>query len=84
VTLATTKGNGSPTSCAPDITGFNQPQLPLNNGTPLQIPNMGFEKTFLDYVISPFDTIGSGSQFKRAVNVYNYIDNASQSMVTIN
>jgi hypothetical protein len=51
-----------------------QAVLPVNPGTAGQVPIMGFEKTFLSYVISAFDTLGSGSEFQRAVNVFNYID----------
>src|SRR6185295_8176130 len=58
---------------------FHQPQLPLNPGTPAQVPLMGFEKAFLDFIIPQFDTLGSAPQFDRAVNVYNYIDSASYS-----
>ena len=56
---------------------FKQPQLPVNKGTPGQERLMGFEKAFLAYNITGFDPLGSGSEFKRAVNVYNYIENAS-------
>jgi hypothetical protein len=59
------------------VNRFRQPQLPVNPGTPAQQPLMGFLKTFLQYSISSFDTLGSGAEFRRAVNVYNYMDNLS-------
>jgi hypothetical protein len=56
---------------------FKQPLIPLNPGTPLQTPLMGLVHSFLDYYIGPFDPLGSGTQFTRVSNVYNYIDNVS-------
>ena len=54
---------------------FRQPQIPVNPGTPLQEPLMGFLKTFLNYSFNgTADTLGSNAEFKRAVNVYNYMD----------
>lgn len=53
---------------------FAQPQLPTNPGTPGQQPLMGFVKAFLAFSVSSFDPFGSGVEFKRAVNVYNYTD----------
>ena len=58
---------------------FKQPQFPVNKGTPGQQPLMGFEKAFLGYNIGGFDPLGSGPEFKRTVNVYNYIENVSFS-----
>jgi len=59
---------------------FNQPQIPVNNGPAILVPLQGFVKTFLPFTVSGFDQIGSGGQFKRIVNVYNYIDNLSYSL----
>lgn len=56
---------------------FRQPQIPTNPGTPLQRDLMGFEKAFLVFNVVSFDQFGSNAEFKRAVNVYNYIDNVT-------
>src|SRR5262249_53784518 len=56
---------------------FNQNLLPLNPGTPLQASLTTLLPTFQDFAISGFDVLGSGQEFKRPVNVYNYIDNLS-------
>ncbi|HEX4999591.1 MAG TPA: carboxypeptidase regulatory-like domain-containing protein [Terriglobia bacterium] len=61
--------------------GYNrvsQPVVPLNRGTPLQMPLMGFEEAFPSFSIKGlFDTLGSGGESRRAVNVYNYNDSLS-------
>jgi hypothetical protein len=54
---------------------FRQPQIPVNPGTPAQQPLMGFLKTFLHFNFFTADPAGSNAEFKRAVNVYNYMDN---------
>jgi len=59
---------------------FNQPLIPLNPGTPGQVPFMSLEKAFLTFVISSFDPLGSGQEFRREVNVYNYLDSVSFSL----
>lgn len=59
---------------------FNQPQIPVNNGPPAIVPLQGFIKSFTPFRVSGFDEIGSGGQFGRVVNVYNYIDNVSYSV----
>lgn len=59
---------------------FNQPQIPVNNGPPEIVPLQGFIKSFVPFNVSGFDQIGSGGEFKRVVNVYNYIDNLSYSV----
>jgi hypothetical protein len=56
---------------------FRQPQIPLNPGTPLQQPLMGFLKTFLYFDFNTATPLGSNAEFKRAVNVYNYMDSLS-------
>ncbi len=56
---------------------FNQPQIPVNKGPAEIVPLQGFVKTFVPFNVSGFDQIGSGGEFKRVVNVYNYIDNMS-------
>jgi len=53
---------------------FRQPQIPVNPGTPAQEPLMGYLKTFLSYNFFTADPVGSNAEFKRAVNVYNYMD----------
>ena len=58
---------------------FRQPQIPTNSGTPLQQPLMGSLKTFLSYRFITSDPVGSNVEFKRAVNVYNYMDNLAFS-----
>jgi hypothetical protein len=56
---------------------FRQPQIPVNPGTPLQEPLMGFLKTFLNFNFFTADPLGSNAEFKRVVNVYNFMDNLS-------
>jgi hypothetical protein len=57
---------------------YRQNQIPTNPGTPGQVPLMGFAKTFLVFKIgASFDPWGSNAEFKRAVNVYNYVDNVT-------
>ena len=57
---------------------FRQPQIPVNPGTPSQVPLMGYVKTFLVFnLLGAADTLGSNAEFQRAVNVYNYEDGLS-------
>jgi hypothetical protein len=56
---------------------FRQPQLPQNPGSAVLEPLMGFVKTFPIFGIQDYEQLGSGSEFRRADNVYNYIDNVS-------
>jgi hypothetical protein len=53
---------------------FGQPQIPTNPGTPLLQPLMGTLKTFPVFNFVTSDTVGSNAEFRRAVNVYNYMD----------
>ena len=59
---------------------FNQPQIPVNKGPGVLAPLQGFVKTFLPFTVSGFAPVGSAGEFKRIVNVYNYIDNMSYSV----
>jgi hypothetical protein len=76
VVLAVTsvKGNNLVNEFRAGYNRFRQPQLPVNPGTPGQQALMGFEKAFLAFGIASLDIVGSGAEFKRAVNVYNYTD----------
>jgi hypothetical protein len=56
---------------------FRQPQTPLNQGTAALQPLMGTLKTFPMFSIAGYDPLGSGPEFRRADNVYNYVDNLS-------
>src|SRR5205814_8559367 len=80
ITITTVKGSNFVHEFRAGYNRFNQPLIPLNPGTPLQAPLMGLEKTFLGFNIAPFDSLGSGAQSKRAVNVYNYIDTISYAI----
>lgn len=53
---------------------FKQPQLPLRELPPLQAPLAGFVEAFLSFEPAGYESIGSGREFFRVVNVYNYID----------
>jgi outer membrane receptor protein involved in Fe transport len=56
---------------------FKQPQLPLRSLPSEQAPIAGVVKKFLNFSPSGFEAIGSGREFERVVNVYNYIDQMS-------
>ena len=56
---------------------FKQPQLPLRSLPAEQAPIAGVVKKFLNFSPAGFEAIGSGREFERVVNVYNYIDQMS-------
>ena len=53
---------------------FKQPQLPVRGLPADQAAVSGFVKAFLRFSLSGYEAIGSGREFFRVVNVYNYID----------
>jgi outer membrane receptor protein involved in Fe transport len=61
---------------------FRQPLKPLNPGTSALQPLMGFVKAFPTFNLPLWDAAGSGAEFRRASNVYNYIDNISYARGT--
>jgi len=78
IALTTVKGQNLVNELRVGFNRFRQPQLPTNPGTPGQQPLMGFVKTFLNFRVgSSLDPWGSNAEFKRAVNVYNYVDNVT-------
>jgi outer membrane receptor protein involved in Fe transport len=77
VTLTSTIGSNTVNEVRVGFNRFGQPQIPVNPGTPLQQPLMGTLKTFPVFNFVTSDTIGSNAEFRRAVNVYNYMDNLS-------
>ena len=56
---------------------FKQPQLPAQGLPSNQAAVAGFVKAFLRFSPSGYESIGSGREFFRVVNVYNYIDQVS-------
>jgi hypothetical protein len=77
LTLTSVIGNNMVNELRSGYNRFEQPQIPVNPGTPAQQPLMGYLKTFLVYNFFTADPIGSNAEFKRAVNVYNYMDSLS-------
>ena len=52
-------------------------QIPVRGLPANQESIAGFVKAFLRFAPSGYETIGSGREFSRVVNVYNYIDQLS-------
>src|SRR5262249_9084577 len=75
-----TKGSNLVNEFRASYNRFNQPLIPLNRATPQLEPLMGLEKAFPFFIIGSFDLVGSGQEFRREVNVYNYVDNASYTV----
>jgi hypothetical protein len=80
LSLTTVKGGKWVNELRVGYNRFNQPQIPVNNGPPEIVPLQGFIKSFVPFTVAGYDTIGSSGEFKRVVNVYNYIDNLSYSV----
>src|SRR5262245_53432295 len=77
LSFTTVKGNRWVNEARLGYNRFNQPQIPVNNGPAAIAPLQGFIKSFVPFRVQGYDEIGSGGEFKRVVNVYNYIDNMS-------
>jgi hypothetical protein len=77
LTLTTVIGDNMVNVARVGYNRFRQPQIPMNRGTPAQVPLMGYVKAFLVYDFGTVDRIGSNAEFDRTVNVYNYMDSLS-------
>jgi outer membrane receptor protein involved in Fe transport len=56
---------------------YKQPQIPVQPLPSNQVPLAGVVEHFLNFQPSGFASIGSGREFQRVNNVYNYIDQLS-------
>ncbi|HET9220743.1 MAG TPA: TonB-dependent receptor, partial [Terriglobia bacterium] len=74
LTLTTVIGDNMVNELRVGYNRFRQPQIPMNRGTPAQVPLMGYLKSFLFYNFFTAEPIGSNAEFERTVNVYNYMD----------
>ena len=77
ISFTTVLGNNMVHEFRAGYNRFKQPQLPVNDSLDILQPITGFVDTFLDFRPTGVDNIGSGGNFFRVVNTYNYIDQLS-------